>query len=159
MWSSLSLATLRATSARGAPVMASAASRVPCFASRAAAARFASSVPYAVDAPDGDHDLQNLEESYDWAKRTIDVASAVEDADAITQMHESVLGSKLFAVDGPDGEHDLEDVEEHLAGVDKIIKQASVLENADEVRDEQHRNEEMRKKNYNPDADFYNQKY
>jgi len=46
-----------------------------------------------------------------------------------------------------------------LAGVDKIIKQASVLENADEVRDEQHRNEEMRKKNYNPDADFYNQKY
>jgi len=43
--------------------------------------------------------------------------------------------------------------------VDKIIKQASVLENADEVRDEQHRNEEMRKKNYNPDADFYNQKY
>jgi len=38
------------------------------------------------------------------------LASITEDADAITEMHEAVLGKQLFAVDGPDGEHDLEDV-------------------------------------------------
>ena len=50
------------------------------------------------------------EESRNWAKRTIDVASVTEDADAITEMHDAVLGKKVFAVDGPDGEHDLENL-------------------------------------------------
>ena len=54
--------------------------------------------------------LTRQEESSSWAKRTIDLASITEDADAITEMHEAVLGKQLFAVDGPDGEHDLEDV-------------------------------------------------
>eukprot|EP00571_Detonula_confervacea_P015644 CAMPEP_0172310158 /NCGR_PEP_ID=MMETSP1058-20130122/11326_1 /TAXON_ID=83371 /ORGANISM="Detonula confervacea, Strain CCMP 353" /LENGTH=140 /DNA_ID=CAMNT_0013022927 /DNA_START=70 /DNA_END=492 /DNA_ORIENTATION=+ len=129
---------------------------VQAAAARYVTARFMSSgKPYAVDAPDGDHDLQDLEESSDWAKRIIDVASVTEDADAITEMHDAVLGRRVFAVDGPDGEHDFEDMEEHLAGVNRIIAQASVLENPDKVRDEQ----EIRKKSYNPDADFYNAKY
>jgi len=115
--------------------------------------------PFAVDGPDGDHDHQDLEESSAWAKRTIDVASITEDADAITAMHEAVLGKKVFAVDGPDGEHDLEEVEEHLASVNRIIDTASVLENPTEVKDEQARREEIRKKSYNPDASFYNSKY
>ena len=38
------------------------------------------------------------------------VAAVTEDADAITEMHDAVLGKKLFAVDAPDGEHDYEDV-------------------------------------------------
>jgi hypothetical protein len=38
------------------------------------------------------------------------VASVLEDADAITEMHNAVLDSSAFAVDAPDGEHDLEDV-------------------------------------------------
>lgn len=46
-----------------------------------------------------------------------------------------------------------------MVGVNRIIDQASVLEDADEVKDEQHRREEIRKKSYNPDADFYNAKY
>ena len=50
------------------------------------------------------------EESSSWAKRAVDVASVTEDADAITQMHDAVLETKVFAVDAPDGEHDLEDV-------------------------------------------------
>ena len=32
-----------------------------------------------------------------------------EDADAITEVHNAVLGKKVFAVDAPDGEHDLEE--------------------------------------------------
>ena len=40
----------------------------------------------------------------------VDVASITEDADAITEMHDAVLGKTLFAVDAPDGEHDMEDV-------------------------------------------------
>ena len=51
------------------------------------------------------------EESSTWAKRTIDVASATEDAGAINKVHDAVFGGKqVFAVDAPDGEHDLEDV-------------------------------------------------
>ena len=57
------------------------------------------------------------------------------------------------------GEHDLEMEEEHLNAVNSIINQASVLENPDEVRDMQHRREELNKKSYNPDTDFYNSKY
>lgn len=34
----------------------------------------------------------------------MDVASVTEDAQAINEMHEAVLGKTLFAVDGPDGE-------------------------------------------------------
>ncbi|KAL3759338.1 hypothetical protein ACHAWU_009117 [Discostella pseudostelligera] len=75
---------------------------------------FASSIamPYAVDAPNGDHDFQDLEESSGWVKRTILVASVTEDADAITEMHNAVLqGKRVYAVDAPDGEHDLEDMD------------------------------------------------
>lgn len=60
-------------------------------------------------------DAMQKEESSDWAKRTIDVAFATEDADAITEMHEAVLGKRVFAVDGPDGEHDLEDLVSFLS--------------------------------------------
>ena len=49
--------------------------------------------------------------------------------------------------------------EEHLTGVNRIIAEASVLEDADVVKDEQHRREEIRKKSYNPDSEFYNAKY
>ena len=51
------------------------------------------------------------EESTEWARRTVDVASATEDTAAINEMHDRVLKNQtLFAVDAPDGEHDLEDV-------------------------------------------------
>lgn len=115
--------------------------------------------PFAVDAPDGNHDLQDMEESSAWAKRTIDVASVTEDADAITEMHDAVLGKKVYAVDGPDGEHDLEDVEEHLVGVNRIIAQALVLENPEDVKNAQHRRDEIHQKSNSPDAEFYNSKY
>ena len=81
----------------------------------------------------------------------------LEDADAITETHNAVLGHKIYACDAPDGEHDLEMEEEHLKAVNSIINQASVLEDADEVRDMQHRCEELRKKRL--DTDFYNSKY
>jgi hypothetical protein len=50
------------------------------------------------------------EESTDWVKRVVAVASATEDAAAINESHNAVLGKILFAVDAPDGEHDMEDV-------------------------------------------------
>ena len=102
---------------------------------------------YAVDAPNGDHDLQDIvrefvlfpehtfaffvflnlsgcvpthpshhtysirkEESTDWVRRVVAVASVTEDAAAINESHNAVLGKTLFAVDAPDGEHDMEDV-------------------------------------------------
>jgi len=80
-----------------------------------------------------------------------------EDADKITAMHESVLSKQIYACDAPDGEHDLEMEEEHLNAVNSIINQASVLEDANEVRDMQHRREELNKKRL--DTDFYNSKY
>ena len=43
-------------------------------------------------------------------KRVVAVASVTEDAAAINESHNSVLGKTLFAVDAPDGEHDMEDV-------------------------------------------------
>ena len=46
-----------------------------------------------------------------------------------------------------------------MTGVKRIIDEASVLEDADVVKDEQHRREEIRKKSYNPDSEFYNAKY
>ena len=38
------------------------------------------------------------------------MASVTEDAKAINEIHDAVLGKQMFAVDGPDGEHDFEDV-------------------------------------------------
>eukprot|EP01083_Nonionella_stella_P157435 511147_1 len=73
--------------------------------------RFKSAAPFAVDGPDGDHDFQEIEESTEWARRTVDVASATEDTAAVNEMHNQVLAKTLFAVDAPDGKHDLEDVE------------------------------------------------
>ena len=140
MWSSLALRTSRLVAAN--PSVRSTVWNGAQVAVRAAP-RFFSGEPFAVDAPDGEHDLQDIvslfacylpliqtnkswsafsnfmywctiqpkqEESSSWAKRTIDVASVTEDADAITEMHHAVLGKQMFAVDGPDGEHDLEDV-------------------------------------------------
>eukprot|EP01083_Nonionella_stella_P279926 952139_1 len=158
MLSSIAFTTLR----RAAPIVLSRAHVARAASARYAAAattRYASAKPFAVDAPDGGHDLQDVEESNDWAKRAVDVASATEDADAITEMHDAVLGETLFAVDAPDGEHDLEEMEEHLAMVNSIIDQASVLENPNEVRREQHRQEEIRKKSFDASEGFYNSKY
>mmetsp|Transcript_15928 Transcript_15928/g.26897 ORF Transcript_15928/g.26897 Transcript_15928/m.26897 type:complete len:161 (-) Transcript_15928:144-626(-) len=131
-------------------------------ATRAAVARYASRflssmTPYAVDGPDGDHDLEDVEEHMEGVNRIIDFAAVTEDADSITKMHEAVLGTTLFAVDAPDGEHDLEDVEEHMTGVDRIIDEASALEDPLEVKQEQHLQEEIRKKS--ADLEFENSKY
>mmetsp|Transcript_14541 Transcript_14541/g.30596 ORF Transcript_14541/g.30596 Transcript_14541/m.30596 type:complete len:159 (+) Transcript_14541:152-628(+) len=140
MLSKLALTTLRGISTRVAPIVAR---NVAPTAAKAATFRlasmrfFSSEKPFAVDAPDGDHDLQDVEESADWAKRTVEVASITEDANAINQVHDAVLGSKVFAVDAPDGEHDLEDVEEHLTGVNAIIEDASLFENPEEVLKQQ----------------------
>lgn len=60
------------------------------------------------------------EESADWAKRAVDVASVTENADEITEVHNAVFGDTLFAVDAPDGEHDLEDVVSFYSKVDDI---------------------------------------
>lgn len=100
---------------------------------------------YAVDAPNGDHDLQDMEESTDWVNRVVAVASVTEDAAAINESHNFVLGKTLFAVDAPDGEHDMEDVEEHMKGVENIIIEASLFENPEEVRKQQHFRDECRK--------------
>ncbi len=43
-------------------------------------------------------------------RRVVAVASVTEDAAAINESHNAVLGKTLFAVDAPDGEHDMEDV-------------------------------------------------
>mmetsp|Transcript_7470 Transcript_7470/g.16297 ORF Transcript_7470/g.16297 Transcript_7470/m.16297 type:complete len:155 (+) Transcript_7470:306-770(+) len=136
MLTSITLATLRAASRAAAPMMAS---RAPVFQAATAryASRFMGGTPYAVDAPDGDHDLKDMAESSEWTKKTVDVASVLEDAQAINEMHDAVLGKKLFAVDAPDGEHDLEDVEEHKDGVERIIEEARLFENPDEVKEQQ----------------------
>ena len=47
------------------------------------------------------------EECGEWANRTVEVASITEDAAAINEMHDAVLGKTLFAVDAPDGESNL----------------------------------------------------
>eukprot|EP01083_Nonionella_stella_P148743 471392_1 len=150
MWSSFALITLRAAAVRASVPMvvptaikAASARRVACASRRPASSGGGN--PFAVDAPDGDHDLQDEEESSAWAKRAIDVASVTEDADAITEMHDAVLGETLFAVDAPDGEHDMEDVEEHMMGVNKIIDEASLFENVEEVREQQKLREETLK--------------
>ena len=46
-----------------------------------------------------------------------------------------------------------------MKGVNRIIDEASVLEDADKVNEQHRLSEEMRKKSYNPDAEFYNAKY
>lgn len=95
---------LPAAAIRGAPVAQATVAR---YASRF----LSSSTPYAVDAPDGDHDHEHIEEHMEGVNRIIDVASVTEDADAITEMHDAVFGGKaMFAVDAPDGEHDFEDL-------------------------------------------------
>jgi len=112
MLSSIALTTLRIASRINpmlimtrAPVAQAAAARYTTHHRR-----FMSATPFAVDAPDGDHDLQDSEESSEWAQQTINVASVTEDTAAINEIHDAVLGKKLFAVDAPDGEHDFEDV-------------------------------------------------
>ncbi|KAL3805308.1 hypothetical protein HJC23_009015 [Cyclotella cryptica] len=134
----LAQTTLRTASRfapRAAPVAAKAVSAR--FASR-----FMSEKPFAVDAPDGEHDLQDIEESSTWAKRTVDLASVTEDTKTINEIHDAVLGKQMFAVDAPDGEHDLEDVEEHMEGVKNIIDEASLFEDPDEVKTQQQFREE-----------------
>eukprot|EP00986_Skeletonema_menzelii_P004363 scaffold1476_cov136-Skeletonema_menzelii.AAC.2 len=130
----------RATATRLPAAAASVAGRAPV--AQAAVARYASrflgsTAPYAVDAPDGDHDLEDVEEHMVEVNRIINVAAVTEDADAITKLHEAVFSTNLFAVDAPDGEHDLEDVEEHLSGVDRIIDEASLWEEAEDVKEQQ----------------------
>ncbi len=135
------LSSLARVTATKLPAAAAAlASRAPVAEAAVAryASRFLSSMPpYAVDAPDGDHDLEDVEEHMDGVNRIINTAAVTEDADAITKIHEAVFDTNLFAVDAPDGEHDLEDVEEHLSGVDRIIDEASLWEEAEEVKEQQ----------------------
>eukprot|EP00573_Skeletonema_grethae_P013486 CAMPEP_0201695398 /NCGR_PEP_ID=MMETSP0578-20130828/7364_1 /ASSEMBLY_ACC=CAM_ASM_000663 /TAXON_ID=267565 /ORGANISM="Skeletonema grethea, Strain CCMP 1804" /LENGTH=154 /DNA_ID=CAMNT_0048181241 /DNA_START=110 /DNA_END=574 /DNA_ORIENTATION=+ len=127
--------------ARRAPVAKAAVTRY--------ASRFLSSAPYAVDGPDGEHDLEDVVEHMEGVNRIINVAAVTEDAGAITEVHEAVFGTNLFAVDAPDGEHDLEDVEEHLTGVDRIIDEASLWEEAEEVKEQQKLREETFKEQSN----------
>ncbi|KAL7504260.1 hypothetical protein ACHAXN_001939 [Cyclotella atomus] len=158
MLSSLVLNSLHRASHLATPILRAAATNV---SSRPIAAipnaRFFSGEPFAVDAPDGDHDLQDIEESSAWAKRVIDVASITEDANSITEMHQAVFEKQMFAIDGPDGEHDLEDVEEHLAGVNRIIAAASVLEDPEQVKKAQHIQEKIRLQTL--EQTFVNAKY
>ncbi len=150
MLSSLVRTTIGVTSTKLPAAVAVSASRAPvaqaAVARYAYASRFLSSMPYAVDGPDGDHDLEDVAEHMEGVNRIINVAAVTEDADAITEMHEAVFGTNLFAVDAPDGEHDLEDVEEHFTGVDRIIDEASALEDPLEVKHEHDMQEDMRKK-------------
>ncbi|KAL7501688.1 hypothetical protein ACHAWT_009557 [Skeletonema menzelii] len=160
MLSSLARATIRTTATRLPAAAASVAGRA--LVAQAAVARYASrflssTAPYAVDAPDGDHDLEDVEEHMEGVNRIINVAAVTEDADAITKMHEAVFSTNLFAVDAPDGEHDLEDVEEHLSGVDRIIDEASVLEDPLEVEHDHDLQDDIRKKF--ADQVFENSKY
>ena len=57
----------------------------------ASSSRCFGSFPYAVDAPDGDHDLEDIGEHMKGVQRIIDVASITEDANAITEMHDAFL--------------------------------------------------------------------
>jgi len=68
------------------------------------------------------------EESTEWARRTVDVASATEDTAAINEMHNQVLAKTLFAVDAPDGEHDLEDVVSRDVFLIIILTQVAILQ-------------------------------
>ncbi len=151
--------TIRFTAAKLPAAVAVNASRAPV--AQAAVTRYASrflcSTPFAVDGPDGDHDLEDVAEHMEGVNRIINVAAVTEDADAITEMHEAVFGTNLFAVDAPDGEHDLEDVEEHLTGVDRIIDEASALEDPLEVKHEHELQEDIRKKSAH--RVFENSKY
>ena len=163
MLSSLTRTTLRATITKLPAAAATVAFRAPVAETAVAryASRFLSTLtPYAVDGPDGDHDLEDVEEHMEAVNRIIDVASVTEDADAITEMHDAVFGGKtLFAVDAPDGEHDLEAMEEHLTGVNRIINSASALEDPLEVKHEQEMQSEIRKKRFDSDLVFENSKY
>ena len=123
------LSTLRIASLRATPILARTVVVAPTIA-RATVARFSANImtssssqhigdgrfrfksapAFAVDAPDGIHDDQDIEESHDWANRMVTMAAATEDAAAINEMHDAAKREALFAVDAPDGEHDGEDV-------------------------------------------------
>lgn len=114
------LSTLRISSLRATPILARTVVVAPTIA-RATVARFSTNIiggrfrfksapAFAVDAPDGIHDDQDIEESHDWANRTVTMAAVTEDAAAINEMHDAAKREALFAVDAPDGEHDGEDV-------------------------------------------------
>mmetsp|Transcript_218 Transcript_218/g.477 ORF Transcript_218/g.477 Transcript_218/m.477 type:complete len:145 (-) Transcript_218:132-566(-) len=114
-------------------------------------AKCISTQPYAVSRPGGDFafaefDQKDIAESSAWARRIVEVASVTEDAEAINEMHDSVLKTHLYAVDAPDGEHDLEDVEEHHRGVESIILNASIFEKPDQVVKQQNMRAEVLKK-------------
>lgn len=89
--------------------------------------------PYAVDAPGGEHDLEDLEEHGAGVEGIVDFAAKHEDANKINMSHDVGAGGGAFAVDAPDGEHDLEDLEEHAAGVENMIDFASKREDVNEI--------------------------
>jgi len=108
--------------------------------------RFLNTTHYAVDAPDGEHDFEDVEEHMEGVKRIIDFASISEDASSINMEHDVVkIGKPIFAVDAPDGEHDFEDLEEHMDGVTRIIAAAHLFENPDKVRTQQQLRQETYK--------------
>lgn len=85
--------------------------QVTPVAAKGFATRFLSTTHYAVDAPDGEHDLEDVEEHMEGVKRIIDFASISEDVNSIKMEHDVVMAGKpIFAVDAPDGEHDFEDL-------------------------------------------------
>lgn len=94
----------------------------------------ASSKPdiFAVDAPNGEHDLEDVEEHAKAVEEIIEFAASHENPDEINALHETGK-PEFYAVDAPNGEHDLEDVEEHKKGVEEIIEFAATHENADEI--------------------------
>eukprot|EP00567_Pseudictyota_dubia_P018319 CAMPEP_0197433180 /NCGR_PEP_ID=MMETSP1175-20131217/1117_1 /TAXON_ID=1003142 /ORGANISM="Triceratium dubium, Strain CCMP147" /LENGTH=172 /DNA_ID=CAMNT_0042961481 /DNA_START=190 /DNA_END=708 /DNA_ORIENTATION=+ len=91
---------------------------------------------YAVDAPDGEHDMEDLEEHKKGVEDIINFAANNEDPNAINAVH-AAGSAKAFAVDAPDGEHDLEDVEEHGQQVSSFIDDAAKMEDPDEIKRQQ----------------------
>jgi len=87
---------------------------------------------FAVDAPDGEHDLSDLEEHAAGVEDIIQYAALHEKRDKIIEDHAAGLSS-AFAVDAPDGDHDLQDLEEHALGVETIIDFCAKVENADKI--------------------------
>lgn len=87
---------------------------------------------YAVDAPDGDHDYQDMAEHSLGVRTIVDFAALHENVNEINALHEAGK-SRPFAVDAPDGEHDLEGMEEHASGVASIVDFAASHENPKEI--------------------------
>jgi len=90
---------------------------------------------YAVDAPDGEHDREDLEEHKMGVENIINYAASHEDAAEINAEH-AAGSAKAFAVDAPDGDHDLEDVEEHGQQVKSFINAAASIDNSEEINAE-----------------------